>query len=395
MQENTIWTVSDVNLALKDLIEGSLYPIWLNGEVGTLQIHRSGHVYLTIKDKNSQIKGVFFNGAKIATNMNLSVGTQVEVFGKLTVYEPRGEYQLAVSKMRPVGIGNLQMRFEKLKKMLSDEGLFSEIRKKKLPLLPNQIGVVTSPGGAAIRDFLQIIERRFPNIVIKIYPTPVQGLGVEKQISAGVNFFNRTKSVDVIIVTRGGGSMEDLWAFNEEILARTIADSQIPVISAIGHEIDFTICDFVADKRVPTPSAAAELVIGRQEEFVEYINNCQKRIKYAIELYLEKFQRRFERLSNSYVFKEPIHLVREKQQKIDELTHNIELFINQKKEREFAKLAQIEARLKNLDPFSVLKRGYSVLTDKKTGTIITSHKIQQGSQVSARVSDGNIDMTVD
>ncbi len=394
-KEKKVWNVSEVNTAVRDLIEGSFYPIWLRGEIGTLNIQRSGHVYMTMKDKNSQLSVVFFNGAKEAQRLNIQVGTEVEVFGNLSVYTPRGQYQLSIKKIQPVGLGNLQQEFELLKQKLSSEGLFDQNRKKQIAILPSAIGVVTSPTSAAVRDFMQVVERRFEKMNIKIYPAQVQGKGVEAQLVAGIEYFNYYKDVDVIVLTRGGGSMEDLWAFNEEVLARAIAKSDIPIISAIGHEIDFTICDFVADMRAPTPSAAGELVVARYADFIETIKTKENRILKSLELYTERFKRRLDTASNSYVFKEPIRMLRDKQQLIDDLTRTMEQCVTRKKEQNIAKFAQLNAQLSALSPYNVLKRGYSVLKNKETGNAIISKNIDSGTKVSAMVADGNIDLIVE
>jgi exodeoxyribonuclease VII large subunit len=437
MSSQKIWKVSEVNSAVRELIENSLMPFWLQGEVGTLNIHSSGHVYLTLKDKKAQIRGVFFSGARQARSLGLKVGMEVEVFGQLTVYEVRGEYQFSIRQLRPLGVGELQRRFEELKNKLLSEGLFDESRKKPMPALPGKIGVVTSPDGAAIRDFLQIINRRFPNINIKIYPAAVQGKGAEKQVAKGVKFFNKNKSVDVIVVTRGGGSMEDLWPFNEELLAREIAASKIPVISAVGHEIDFTISDFVSDLRAPTPSAAAELVIGRQEEFTEKLGNLKRRMLNSLELKYEKFQRRYSEASKSYVFREPARLLREKQQMLDELASSLESSVETAKEdaaerlararKDFIKSAsrncellkikntetsklieslalsriekataqheRLKAKLEALSPLSVLQRGYAVISDE-TGKIVKDPELPPGTNLKARILNGTLDLTL-
>lgn len=394
MDEKKIWTVSEVNSSVKEVIEGCFMPIWLQAEVGTLLIHRSGHVYLTLKDSVSQIRAAFFGGAEQSKKLKLAVGSQVEVFGKLTVYEPKGEYQFTIKMMRLKGVGDLQKQFEELKKKLAAEGLFDESRKKPIPVLPRRIGVVTSPDGAAIRDFLQIINRRFPNINIKIYPAPVQGKGAEKELAKGIKFFNRTSSVDVIIITRGGGSLEDLWPFNEEVLAREISASKIPVISAVGHEVDFTICDFVSDLRVSTPSAAAELVIGRQDEFQSNIVDFRRRIASTINLLIERFKRRFENASRSYVFREPTHLIRDKQQKIDELFKSMETAVRFASERFAHKIMELNGRLKTLNPKAVLERGYAILTEKETNKIIMSPDIPEGTPVTAFLAKGTLDLKV-
>lgn len=394
MPEEKIWTVSEVNAAVREVIEGGFHPFWLEAEVGTLNIHRSGHVYLTLKDSSNQVKGVFFGGAEQAKSLKLTVGSKIEAFGNLTVYQVRGEYQFSIKVLRPLGLGDLQRRFEELKNKLEAEGLFDSERKKKLPLLPQRVGVVTSPGGAAIRDFLQIITRRFPDICIRIYPAAVQGQGAENQIAAGVRYFNETQSADVIVVTRGGGSMEDLWPFNEEVLARAVAESELPVISAVGHEIDFTICDFVADMRVPTPSAAAELVVGRQEEFRDFIVSSQRRMDSALELLIERCRRRYERAAGSPVFQEPVHLIRQQQQRIDELDLRLNRAVDSSLEKLSSKLNHLDSGLKNLNPKAVLKRGYSIILDRDTGKTVMQ-QVPPGTKLKGLLAEGEINMVTE
>lgn len=416
MTQNKIWKIGEINSAIKELVENSLMPIWVQAEVGTLNIHQSGHVYMTLKDQRSQLRAVFFNGAGSARQMRLKVGDQVEVFGKLTVYEVRGEYQLSIRQIRPLGLGDLQRRFEELKRKLESEGLFEPDRKKTIPVLPETIALVTSPGGAAIRDFLQIIERRFPNIHVQIYPTPVQGQGAERNIAAGIDFFNRTGKADVIVVTRGGGSMEDLWPFNEEILARAVAASEIPVISAVGHEIDFTICDFVADMRVPTPSAAAELVVGRREEFEKHLQRNEKDLKSSLQFVLQEVKNRLKLASGSHVFREPIHIVRQKQQYLDELMKNSNICLERILRDNDSRLQIVSGKLKNnsqnyfrlmhsqldgligkldaLGPQNVLNRGFAILRDPKTNETISDQNQASGKELQATVSNGTIDLVV-
>ena len=392
--EKIVWKISDVNNAVKQVVEGALGPFWMEGEIGTLTLHRSGHVYLVLKDSRSQIKAVFWKGASKVRQMKLVTGAKVEVFGRLTVYEVRGEYQYSIQSIRPVGIGDLQKQFEEIKRKLNAEGLFDQSKKKPIPVLPRVIGVVTSATGAALQDFLNIINRRFPNIKIKIYPASVQGRGAEKEVAAGVVYFNAKCPVDVIVVTRGGGSMEDLWAFNDESLARTIADSKIPVISAVGHEIDFTICDFVSDLRVPTPSAAAELVIGNQEELKSKIKDLDKHIKSSLELYFERIKRKYDSLANSYVFNDPLRILYEKQQYIDECMQKIKHIADMKIERNKNRLSTAKAGLNALNPKAVLNRGYSILKNAQTGKIITSPNIDSGIEVNAILKDGDLSLIV-
>jgi len=394
---------------------------------------------MTLKDRKCQIKAVFFGGGVQARNMNLQLGMEIEAYGKLTVYEVRGEYQFSIRAMRPVGVGDLQRKFEELKAKLESEGLFDPSRKRPIPALPRRIGVVTSADGAAIRDFLQIINRRFPDINVKIYPAPVQGEGAGEKVARGVQFFNYHHNVDVIVVTRGGGSMEDLWPFNSEVLARTIAASEIPVVSAVGHEIDYTICDFVADLRVPTPSAAAELVIGRQEEYLQRLDRAEKHMRSALKYFTERLRHRIESAAGSYVFKEPAYMIRQKQQQIDELTTSLITQLTRNLEARDRKLEQLslrlsaqnplrsitdhqktirelEARLKELalrkiermnnavsgldqrmaalNPDNVLKRGYAMLTDRMTGKTISSTTVAPGTLVDAKVANGTIELEV-
>ncbi len=416
MKEERIWTVSEVNAAVKELIEGALVPVWIQGEVGNLTVHRSGHVYLTLKDEKTQMKGVFFSGAEQFRKAGIEQGTIIEAFGKLSVYEARGEYQFAIRSVRAAGMGDLQRRFEELKAKLAEEGLFDSARKKAIPMLPAKIGIVTSPEGAAIRDFLQIINRRFPKMNIKIYPAAVQGKGAEKELASGIRFFNRQEEVDVIVICRGGGSLEDLWPFNEEVLARAIAESSIPVISAVGHEVDFTICDFVADMRVPTPSAAAELVVGRQEEFTESIAEYRKKMKASIDLRLARLSGRLQTAKASYVFKEPsrtvsekrqrivylteklaslpMSVIRELQQKTDMLGKDLENSSKRILERKKSLFASKNAQFKALNPLLVLQRGYSILTDSETGKTVTSPP-PEGRLLNALLANGEISVRVE
>ncbi len=328
-----VWSVSEVNQAVRELIEGSLMPFWLSGEIGSLVQHRSGHAYFSLKDDKSQLRGCWFGGAERIRQMQIGNGSLVEVYGRLTVYTVRGEYQFSVSKMRPAGLGELQRRFEEVKRKLEAEGLFAPERKRPIPLLPRRIGIITSPSGAAIRDFLQIINRRFPNLNIRIFPALVQGAGAADSVVRGLDFFNRTNGADVLVVTRGGGSMEDLWPFNEERVARAVAASRIPVISAVGHEIDFTICDFAADLRAPTPSAAAELVIGRREEFLTTLRRCEKDIIAVTQLALNRWRHRLDSITASPAFSTPQHLLDLYRQRVDELDGRrdaaLELFCSQ------------------------------------------------------------------
>ncbi len=390
MPEEPIWSVSDVNRAVRDTLEGAFMPFWMAGETGSVLLHRSGHAYFQLKDERSQIRACWFGGAAQCRALGVENGARVEVYGNLSVYDVRGEYQFNIKKLRPAGIGSLQRRFEEVKKRLAAEGLFDPARKKAIPQLPGRIGVVSSPSGAAIRDFLQILERRFPNICVKIYPAQVQGNGAAEQIAAGVRFFNRTNSADVIVVTRGGGSMEDLWCFNEESLAREIAASRIPVISAVGHEIDFTICDFAADLRVPTPSAAAELVIGRHDEIRSGIDRLHKDMMYCIQNRLGVLRARLEKISGSVVFHEPRRLVELKQQYLDDLENRLTGALKFHHIEKSNRLEQLRRTLHTLNPERQLERGYAMVFDAENEKLISHSDIAPETPLNIRFADGTV-----
>ena len=392
--ETQVWSVSQVNAFVRDTIDGAFMPFWICGEIGNLLIHRSGHVYFTLKDAKSQIKGCWFGGAEQARNLRLGNGSQVEAFGKLGVYEVRGEYQINVRQMRLAGIGELVRQFEELKRKLETEGLFAPERKKTIPALPRRIGVITSPTGAAIRDFLQIINRRFPNVHVTIYPCQVQGISAAAEVAAGVEFFNRTHAADVLVVTRGGGSMEDLWPFNSENLARRIAESRIPVISAIGHEIDFTICDFVSDLRAPTPSAAAELVIGRRAELADSIERFAKDMERTVTIKLQENQYRIERAAGSYVFREPVRMIENRYQELDEQEMRLKNMAAQSLNRSEALQERLATALNVLNPRKVLERGYAFVTDTENKVISTS-TLPGGKKLQLHFADGTLPVSVD
>src|SRR5580700_6305579 len=297
MPERRVWKVSELNARICQLLETTLPDIWLEGEVSNYRPAQSGHLYFTLKDAKSQIRCVCFRDQVRGLKFRPEDGLHITVRGALSVYEPRGEYQIYVSHIEPVGAGALQLAFEQLKKRLAEEGLFDEARKKPLPVLPRCIGIITSPAGAAIFDILRVLKRRFPNAHVRLYPVKVQGDGAAKEIAAAVNYFTHARFADVLIVARGGGSLEDLWAFNEEVVARAIFASEIPVITGIGHEADFTIADFVADLRAPTPSAAAELVVRSRQEFERHIAEHERRLVQQIRYWFSERRHRGTRAS--------------------------------------------------------------------------------------------------
>src|ERR1700684_2853718 len=286
MPERRVWSVTELTVKIRDLLARNFTDILVEGEISNCREATSGHIYCTLKDERTQIRCVCFKTQLRAMKFRPEDGLRVTVRGSITVYESRGDYQIFVESFEPVGLGALQLAFEQLKKRLESEGLFSQERKKALPVLPRCIGLITSPRGAAVRDVVRILLRRFPNVQLTLYPVRVQGEGAAGEIVRALQFFNRRQSVDVVILARGGGSMEDLWSFNEEIVARAIAASSIAIISGVGHETDFTIADFVADVRASTPSAAAELVVRSRQEFDRHLadlhNKVAQRMRYIL-----------------------------------------------------------------------------------------------------------------
>ncbi len=390
-----VWSVSEVNRTVRGLLEQALQPMCVRGEIGNLTIHRSGHVYFSLKDSRSQLSAVFFRGAQIARQLELRTGIEVEVQGRLSVYEPRGQYQILVSSITPKGTGALQQRFEELKGRLRAEGLFDPDRKRPIPMLPRCVGVVTSPEGAAIRDFLRILGRRFATVHVRVAPCAVQGGTAAPAIARAITFLNDTSACDVIVVTRGGGSLEDLWAFNEETVARAVAGSRIPVVSAVGHERDVTICDFVADLRVATPSAAAELVIAGKSELVDKIRSAQQRIVGALKLKLSNARRRLDRAARSPVFREPAGMMRMYQQRLDELSGRLARAMEQQLERAGARVDRARNTLRALDPKRVLDRGYAILIDQASGQAVrAAAEVTEGDGLRGILAQGELRLLV-
>jgi len=384
-----VWSVTQVNHAIRDLIEESIGSFWMVGEISGLLIHRSGHVYMNLKDGESQIRVCHFGGAAACRRMGLADGMRIEVLGKLTVYTVRGEYNFNVKEIRPAGLGDLQRRFEELKKKLADEGLFDKERKRPIPLLPERIGVISSPTGAALQDFMQILDRRFNRSHLRIVPCKVQGAGAEKELVRALEFLNRTRAVDVIVITRGGGSIEDLWAFNDETLARSVAASRIPVISAVGHEIDFTICDFAADLRAPTPSAAAELVITGADELTRILDNTVKRLTTVPQLAISQLRRRLERLTGSYIFTRPASLLEDPTRQLDEMEIQLEQAVKTAVGDRKQQLELLSAALHTLDPQRQLERGYAMVIDPENKQLVTVRDgLAAGKKLTIRFADG-------
>ena len=408
--------VTEITRLIKTILEGEIGEVWVEGEMSNLRQPSSGHCYFTLKDETAQIRAVLFRGNRVGMKFRLKDGLLVRVFGEVSVYERSGDYQVIVRQIEEGGKGALQAKFEALKEKLLKEGLFDESRKKAIPLLPRHIGVVTSPTGAAIKDILKVISRRFSNLHVVIAPVKVQGDGAAEEIAAAIDLMNELGGFDVLIVGRGGGSLEDLWAFNEEIVARAIARSGIPVISAVGHEIDFTISDFVADLRAPTPSAAAEMVVGRKDAFERQFDETRRRIVRAMRESLLRARHSLQSAAGSYVFREPRNLVRQYLQTLDNLgmrmRHELQGGLGTGRQRLDdigsrmrhrmlvsgqswrMQIGKFEAQLKALNPLAVLGRGYSVTSDENGRIVRRVADLRTGQKLSTRVEEGTFESEV-
>ena len=349
MPERHVWKVSEINERIAGLIEGSFPDVWIEGEVSNYRPAQSGHVYFTLKDARSQIRCVCFRDQARLLKCRPEDGLHITVRGSLGVYEPRGEYQVYVSHIEPVGLGALQLAFEQLKRKLGEEGLFDESRKKPLPVLPRCIGVVSSSQGAAIRDILRVLKRRFANVYVQLFPVKVQGEGAPGEIAGAIRYFNRVKFVDVLIVARGGGSLEDLWAFNEEIVARAIAGSAIPVITGVGHETDFTIADFVADVRAPTPSAAAEIVVRSRQEFERHIGEYHRQLVHHVRYLLSERRHRVRDLQTHRGFRQMESFVRRRHQQLDEFASALSVVLRMRLAMARQRVTRASAQITSFD----------------------------------------------
>jgi exodeoxyribonuclease VII large subunit len=368
-----IYTITQLTKELKELLESSFSKIWVEGEISNYLKHSSGHRYFTLKDQGAQIKCVLWRWQGNNLLFEPQDGMKVKAAGQITIYEKSGQYQLVVSSLQPSGIGELELAFQQLKKKLAGEGLFDPAHKVAIPQFPERIGVVTSPTGAAIRDILNITKRRAPHIEIILWPVAVQGEGASAQIAHAIRGFNKLKLVDVLIVGRGGGSLEDLWAFNEEVVARAIYDSKLPVISAVGHEIDFSIADFVADLRAPTPSAAAEMAVPDAIQLSERIDEIQQGLVYEIADLFKRGHRRLRELNSRYGLKRPMEIITQRAQRRDELNRLISLHFAHRMESLSNKSRSIFEKLEIVSPRGILKRGYSYVRDEK-GRSVRSFK---------------------
>lgn len=412
MNNEVSLTVTDINNYIKNIVDGDFFlsNVTLKGEISNLKFHTRGHLYFSLKDENSKINAVMFNYKNLGLNFIPKDGMNVIVKGKVSVFTTGGSYQITVSNMKEDGIGNLYILFEELKRRLQREGLFSPEHKKKLPRLPKKVGVITASTGAAVKDIISTINRRFPLTEIILFPTLVQGVGAKENIVKMINEANES-DVDVIILGRGGGSIEDLWAFNEEIVARAIYNSTKPIVSAVGHEIDFTISDFVSDMRAPTPTGAAELVVPSKVEIQSYLNDYKGRIISVINKKIKSYTDTFSKLKSTYILKNPISMYEIDEQKLDNMLEKLGSIMTYKLEREKSelnnlskmispnmlnrldkekiKLENIETKLNLLNPENILKKGYSLTLVE--GKIVKSiNSVKKGSIIDTKFSDGII-----
>ena len=437
--DRRVWKVRDLVASVRSHIEREYSDAWVEGEISNFRAPDSGHLYFTLKDGNAQIRVVMFRSSARLLRFRPADGLQVVVRGRVTVYEDRGELQISAEHIEPKGAGSLQLAFEQLKAKLEAEGLFAPERRKPIPTLPSRIGLVTSAQAAALRDILNVLQRRHHSVNVLIYPAQVQGDAASQEVAAGVRFFNQHDNVDVIIVARGGGSAEDLAAFNNEALARTVAASEIPIISAVGHETDFTIVDFVADLRAPTPSAAAELVIRSRQEVENHADALHDRLSRAMRYRLLMGRQALSELAQHGAFARMMELIRQRQQKLDDLTHRMELaernllgqmhrrwemisaavrhydlrlvLSGMRKELESGTTAlvaimrnvllqqrvrseRLQTALESLSPLAILERGYALVFDSEGKLLKDVRGLNIGDGISARVAHGEFQAAV-
>jgi exodeoxyribonuclease VII large subunit len=433
--ERRVWTVREIVASVRAAVEREYSDTWIEGEISNFRAPDSGHLYFTLKDGNAQIKVVMFRSSARLLRFRPGDGMQVVLRGRVTVYEDRGELQIAAEHIEPKGAGALQIAFEQLKKKLAAEGLFEAGRKRALPALPARIGLVTSPQAAALRDILQILRRRHHSVNVVIYPAQVQGETAAAEVAAGVRYFSRTGGVEVVIVARGGGSAEDLAAFNDEALARAVAGSAVPVISAVGHETDFTIIDFVADVRAATPSAAAELVIRSRQEVEEQVERLGGRLEKAMRYRLLMGRQQLTEMAQHGAFGRMMELIRRRQQRVDDLAFRLahaERDVLERKRRKFealgatvrhydlrrvlagmrreldarseamagatrnlllqrrGRLERLQASLEALSPVAILERGYALVFDAAGNLLKDATQVAAGDSIEARLAKGRV-----
>ena len=410
-------TVSQLNRQAKKLLESGLARLWVEGEISNIARPASGHLYFSLKDDSAQVRAAFFRQRQRGPTIGLKDGDQVLVFGRVSLYEARGDYQLIVEQVEPAGEGALKRQFEVLKKKLAVDGLFDEQHKQQLPAIPGRIGVVTSPSGAAIRDILSVLRRRFPSVPVVIYPAAVQGDAAPLELIAALQAATRRDECDVLIIARGGGSLEDLWAFNDEKLARAIFDSPIPIISAVGHEVDFTIADFVADVRAPTPSGAAEIVVPDRSDWLRSINSLAARIVRMGERIVQDKGQTLDWLSRRLLQSSPHATLARQHDKLREIRHRLAGAMRETMLQQRPRLAGLSQRLlssgqrslaaarhrlelvmrslHSVSPLATLERGYAIVQNAASGKVIVrATDIAVGADVRARLAHGELLATV-
>lgn len=389
-------TVSQVNEYIKYLIEEEvmLQDIYVSGEVSNFKKHTSGHYYFTLKDKSSEIKAIMFRSYAQKVKFKVENGLKVIVHARISVFEQAGIYQLYVNSIEPEGIGALNLAYEQLKERLFNEGLFDNKYKKPLPKFPLRIGIITSPTGAAIKDIINVATRRFPLASLILYPSLVQGEDAPNELISGVDYFNITSSVDVIIIGRGGGSIEDLWAFNDETLARTIFSSKIPIISGVGHEIDFTICDFVADVRAATPSAAAELATPSLEESLSKINSFKSRAISVLQAKVVESKFRLNSICSSKVLKKPETILEIPKLRLESIKSGLNNSIKNKINSTKSTFTNTVTKINALNPLCVLTRGFSVVSNASGDVVKSVEQVSIKSEISIKLSDGAVKASV-
>lgn len=390
-------TVQELNKYIKQKIDGDEYlnSVFVKGEISNFKLHYTGHMYFTLKDENSLIKCIMFKGYTPNLKFMPKDGMKVVVFGSVSVFDRDGVYQIYCKAMREEGMGTLYEEYQKLKAKLEKEGLFEAAHKKKIPMLPKTIGVLTSSTGAVIRDIINVSTRRNPNVHIRLLPVPVQGTGAAEKIADAIEKMNAEKLADVIIIGRGGGSLEDLWPFNEEIVARAIYNSKLPIISAVGHETDFTIADFVSDLRAPTPSAAAELAVPNVGDLVYTISIYQNRYKVALKRRVQLMKMRYEKCMARRVFKEPLQKIHERSIRLDMSIKLINNSIKKKMQTSKSEYIKLVSKLDALSPLKTLARGYSIAENDFGKVISSKDKVNIGDYLSIRFTDGKIKAKVE
>ena len=387
--ENMAVSVTELNRYIKDKIatDEALSNIIVKGEISNFKNHYTGHMYFTLKDENSLIKCIMFKTYASKLNFMPKDGMKVFVLGGVSVFERDGIYQIYVKAMQEDGVGALYREYEKLKQELEKQGLFDEAHKKKIPLMPKIVGVLTSQTGSVIKDIINVSTRRNPNVYIRLLPVPVQGEDAASKIVKGIKKMNDEKLADVLILARGGGSLEDLWPFNEEIVAHAIYGSEIPIISAVGHETDFTIADFVADLRAPTPSAAAELAVPDIYEVKQKINLYQNRLRLSLSKKLEIMKLRYEKSMSSQIFKDPTRMISDYYLKVESQIKNLEKIIKQKEQTQKEKYIKLVSKLDALSPLKTLTRGYSIV-ESENKIIKSVKELKTGDKIQIRLKDG-------